>query len=507
MKKLLLMLCTVAVISCSDDQDPIRKGRLSFSFSAVADASGRFHESAVHAILISLEDETGNKIYDLEELTLAKTGDHLMSENIELPTGTYFITAFIVVNASREALYIAPLEGSEKALFVNHPLPMELTVRENELASTMVEVLMVSGEDKPADFGMTHFQVDFIDKLHMKVSFLRSETYLPGTLAAQGVKEGKIIWEDQFPIYNFQTPITCFDNVDSIQFTAISEQTITKSYSIEELKQDTNLVFDFSEKKSGFMLEVAGIDVVPTKALVTLRGEAGIYKSTLEYDATNDRLQADFTVVEPGGYDLTLSLFEGENIIVGGTESHTIFKGIEAIDHLDVTPHMADVLIQGPVSGAGDFSLEPEWEERYFATITTELVDHFTISFPAQACDFKIRPIPHVFETSVNYIYLDYYTFQVGEALITGIKECFSGCNVYDHFYSFAEEVMSEEDRLLCINEDWEMSDSIMYFEFDSDQLLMFYMRWDKDGVSLGDILIEQTEREPGAGRRLPIGR
>ncbi len=132
--------------------------------SAMSDSSA---VPAYH-LLISVEDMEGTEVLSDEMVPLYPFGEGYVSEKVELKTGKYRLTKFMIVDASGEVLYATPLRGSPLAYLVKHPLPLPFAIRPEATTTLHPEVLPVQGH-QPDDFGYVGFVPHIVKPLHVYV--------------------------------------------------------------------------------------------------------------------------------------------------------------------------------------------------------------------------------------------------------------------------------------------------------------------------------------------------
>jgi hypothetical protein len=171
MKKNIGPLCLLFIIlfSCSDDTQTVQeRGNLSFVFTKKdRNTEGRAKTDLQPAfLLLSISDNTGTPILTDKKVTLVSFGsEYVMEQVITLSSGPQKITKFAVLNASNEAIYATPVEGSDMASLVNDPLDINFIVAPNATTSLMIEVLPVTDTDNPADFGFATFSFEIVNLL------------------------------------------------------------------------------------------------------------------------------------------------------------------------------------------------------------------------------------------------------------------------------------------------------------------------------------------------------
>jgi hypothetical protein len=115
--------------------------------------------------MISIEDIEGNNVMIDSLIPLYTFGTDFISEKVELKTGEYRLTKFMVINPSGEVVFAAPVEGSPLAYLVNRPLPITFNIFPNQVTRIVPEVLAV-GDHTPDQFGYANFGMQIIYPLH-----------------------------------------------------------------------------------------------------------------------------------------------------------------------------------------------------------------------------------------------------------------------------------------------------------------------------------------------------
>lgn len=144
-------LIAILFTQCTDPQESASpaKSTVKFQFSESSSSGGRLsNDDNPVAVLISITNtNNSSKALNMEELTVTSLGDGFITESVELLVNNdYQIDEFIVVNDQNEAIYLTPLEGSEFAGLVEHPLPIPFTVSDSATVDVSLEVI-------PADLG------------------------------------------------------------------------------------------------------------------------------------------------------------------------------------------------------------------------------------------------------------------------------------------------------------------------------------------------------------------
>jgi hypothetical protein len=172
--RLLLLILAIPVIilySCDKkvSSDRNGKGMAEFSFSLnnqVKGANSGPNDSGMvsYQLMVSIEDLNGNPIFTDEMIPVYTFGSGFISEKIEIRTGEYNLTKFIVIDPAGQVIFAAPLEGSPLAYITNDPLPVYFNINPDQVTSVVPEVIPV-GNYTPGDFGYANFGVQIVKPL------------------------------------------------------------------------------------------------------------------------------------------------------------------------------------------------------------------------------------------------------------------------------------------------------------------------------------------------------
>lgn len=176
----------VMVQSCNnrDKEQPVpAEGRVEFAFEVIDNPdggrkgdAGRTEADIPSKVVISIEDDLGNPVYTLEELTLFEFNGSYVTEPLILQVGSYKLTEYLVLDDEDATIYATPQEGSDLDYLVADPLPIDLVVAAN--ASTSIAPQVISTEElTPADFGYTDSNFEFVATYDMLLSvFVQNAT-------------------------------------------------------------------------------------------------------------------------------------------------------------------------------------------------------------------------------------------------------------------------------------------------------------------------------------------
>jgi hypothetical protein len=165
----LMILAVAGISSCNKDTGDKGFGTAEFSLALPADLSqlkSATTDSLVvsYQLMISVVDMKGNPVFSDKLIPLYTFGTGFVSEKIEIKTGEFKLTKFMVINPSGAVIYAAPMAGSPLAYLTNKPLPMSFNIFPDKITTILPEVLVV-GDLSPAQFGYATFGVQIIKPL------------------------------------------------------------------------------------------------------------------------------------------------------------------------------------------------------------------------------------------------------------------------------------------------------------------------------------------------------
>ena len=162
----LVILIFAGFTSCKKDSGSNGTGTIEFSMNMPSQLKSFNTDSLIvsYQLLISVEDNKGNSIFTDKLVPLYTFGTNFVSAKVELKTGEFRLTKFMVVNPSGAVIYASPLKGSPLAYLINKPLPMAFNITSNSTTPVATEVLLV-GEQAPSQFGYAAFGIQIIKPL------------------------------------------------------------------------------------------------------------------------------------------------------------------------------------------------------------------------------------------------------------------------------------------------------------------------------------------------------
>ncbi|HUX97512.1 MAG TPA: hypothetical protein VMV47_17395, partial [Bacteroidales bacterium] len=173
--------------------------------------------------------------YTSTEVKILQMNGSYYTQKLVLKTGTYKLMDFVLIDATGNTIYAAPLAGSQEAQNVTNPLPITFTVEKNTISPVNVQVLSTAAHT-PEDFGLSHFPVTEIKTLSFMIGVIdnSSDDILPATLTVSNgaytyvqnldsVLNNVVTVTDGFPDYTLTLEYTGF-------------VTYTHTYTIDSLK-------------------------------------------------------------------------------------------------------------------------------------------------------------------------------------------------------------------------------------------------------------------------------
>jgi hypothetical protein len=169
MYAILLILTVAGLYSCNKDSSENGIGTAEFSLNlpdGLSQLKSITIDSAVvsYQIMVSVVDMQGKSVLSDKLIPLYTFGTGFVSAKIEIKTGEFRLTKFMVLNPSGAIIYAAPVAGSPLAYLTNKPLPMTFNIFPDKVTTVLPEVLVV-GDQPPAQFGYATFGVQIIKPL------------------------------------------------------------------------------------------------------------------------------------------------------------------------------------------------------------------------------------------------------------------------------------------------------------------------------------------------------
>ena len=163
------MLAVASLSSCNKENVNKGIGTVEFSLN-LPGGSGQLKSVTIdstvvsYQLMISVEDLKGNSILTDKLIPLYTFGTGFVSDKIEIQTGLFKLTKFMVMSPSGAIVYATPLAGSPLAYLTNKPLPISFNIISGQVTTVLPEVLAV-GDQSPTQFGYAAFGVQIITPL------------------------------------------------------------------------------------------------------------------------------------------------------------------------------------------------------------------------------------------------------------------------------------------------------------------------------------------------------
>jgi hypothetical protein len=170
--RLLLLLLPVSMLllnSC--EKNVVGRAATGKAVFSVSMPAGAYNKSASAdsikfpwQAMITVEDMYGNTVFEDSLISLFSFGSAFVSEKIQLGTGKYALTGFMVIDPGGSVIYAAPKTGSPLAYLCTNPLPYNFDIVANQVTEVLPDVLIVS-DQTPDKFGYASFGLNIVKTL------------------------------------------------------------------------------------------------------------------------------------------------------------------------------------------------------------------------------------------------------------------------------------------------------------------------------------------------------
>jgi hypothetical protein len=156
-------------ISCEKNNNSNTTGNAEFSINLPASQTTKSLTildsiAQSYQVMVSVEDMKGNAVFTDKLIPVYQFGASFISEKIEINTGEFKLTKFMVINPAGAVIYAAPIEGSPLAYLCNRPLPFIFKISQDQVTTVLPEVLEVVSQT-PDKFGYASFGIQIIKPL------------------------------------------------------------------------------------------------------------------------------------------------------------------------------------------------------------------------------------------------------------------------------------------------------------------------------------------------------
>jgi hypothetical protein len=165
----LIVLTITGFYSCKKENVSNGTGTIEFSLNLPA-GSGQLKSANAsgvivsYQLMISVEDTKGNSVLSDKLVPLYTFGTNFVSDKVELKSGEFRLTKFMVIDPSGAVIYASPLAGSPLAYLATKPLPTTFKIIPDQNTPVPTQVLLV-GTLSPSQFGYATFGVQIITPL------------------------------------------------------------------------------------------------------------------------------------------------------------------------------------------------------------------------------------------------------------------------------------------------------------------------------------------------------
>jgi hypothetical protein len=163
------ILAITGLSSCTKDAGNDGIGTAEFSMNlpdGLSQLKATTTDSVVvsYQVMISVTDTKGNSVLSDKLVPLYTFGTGFVSAKIEIKTGEFRLTKFMVISPSGAIVYAAPVAGSPVAYLTKKPLPITFNINTDKVTTIVPEVLVV-GDQSPSQFGYATFGVQIVKPL------------------------------------------------------------------------------------------------------------------------------------------------------------------------------------------------------------------------------------------------------------------------------------------------------------------------------------------------------
>jgi hypothetical protein len=159
--KIFFYVVVSLALSCEENLDK-PQGTLDFTFSQIrSGANEQEDEVQIGSFIISLENSDNEIVLDSKTMEIINEDGVYHSKPISLPFGDYTLSKFVVLDTEGTPIYATPVEGSDYAYLVDHPLPVSFTIDVDKVTTLHLEVINTEGLDA-LTFGYPVFTFEIV---------------------------------------------------------------------------------------------------------------------------------------------------------------------------------------------------------------------------------------------------------------------------------------------------------------------------------------------------------
>ena len=167
----ILTLFSFMFLSCQKKSTDLLPTETQVEFSFSEGSLKSSNALALSYVVVTIEDLQGNIVKNAEKIELYNMNGSYISKPVNLMTGDYKLSGFIVLDAANNVVYATPIAGSAKAYLVDKPLPLTFKAQKDVVAKLNPEVLSTH-QCHPQDFGYTTFGFQIAETFDFLISTL-----------------------------------------------------------------------------------------------------------------------------------------------------------------------------------------------------------------------------------------------------------------------------------------------------------------------------------------------
>lgn len=167
------------IISCQKESNEPEATESEVAFeikSSDLKNAATYELSNVDKIILTIQHKDGSPTsYSSSEINIQHMNGLYYTQKLIIQTGDYKLTEFLLLDASGNTIFAAPITGSLESQNVNQPLPIHFSVVKDVVTNISVEVL--STENKtPTDFGLVEFPIIEVRTFDFLIALLDDES-------------------------------------------------------------------------------------------------------------------------------------------------------------------------------------------------------------------------------------------------------------------------------------------------------------------------------------------
>jgi hypothetical protein len=260
--KLNILALGLVFTSCVKQSDETSQGfmRIGMSSTETLRESG---SNVPAVVLLTVEDSKGNKVIDYARYDLFIFGSGYLSESAQLAVGQYKLIEFVVLSGTGHIIYASPVKGSQLAQYVERPLPLDFTVTAQGTTTVVPQVIAVSQETTPEQFGYVNFGFEVVDpyanpikECETFVFDFNKNTYVPHTKVSYTYEDQMLI-KKEYRRYLVNYHVYYIEGVEVFKYGSGSKLQEVELYYGPENKLLTKYMYSYPDANT-IVLDIYG---------------------------------------------------------------------------------------------------------------------------------------------------------------------------------------------------------------------------------------------------------